>query len=100
MASATERKSIEKKAASFFTASQRQRLRRRLLAWYALHKRDLPWRQSRDPYRVWISEIMLQQTQVATVRDFFERFIRALPDVHSLAAAEETDVLRLWEGLG
>ncbi|HMC10806.1 MAG TPA: A/G-specific adenine glycosylase, partial [Pirellulaceae bacterium] len=72
----------------------------RLLAWYALHKRDLPWRQSGDPYRVWISEIMLQQTQVATVSDYFDRFMRTFPDVHSLAAAEETDVLRLWEGLG
>ncbi len=96
---ARERKPLDEES-SFFTASQRQQLRRRLLAWYADHKRDLPWRQSRDPYRVWISEIMLQQTQVATVRDYFERFIRTLPDVHSLAAADESEVLRLWEGLG
>jgi A/G-specific adenine glycosylase len=96
---ATERKSLENEL-SFFTASQRQVLRRRLLAWYSVHKRDLPWRQSRDPYRVWISEVMLQQTQVATVRDYFDRFIRTFPDLHSLAAADETDVLRLWEGLG
>ena len=82
------------------SASQQQSLRRRLLAWYAKHARDLPWRRSRDPYRVWISEIMLQQTQVATVRDYFERFIRAFPDVHPLAAADEAEVLRLWEGLG
>jgi A/G-specific adenine glycosylase len=83
-----------------FTAGEKQRLRRRLLAWYAEHARDLPWRKSRDPYRVWVSEIMLQQTQVATVRDYFERFVAMFPDVHSLAAAEEQQVLRLWEGLG
>jgi A/G-specific adenine glycosylase len=96
---ATERKSLDNEL-SFFTTPQRQILRRRLLAWYAVHKRDLPWRQSRDPYRVWISEVMLQQTQVATVSDYFDRFIGAFPDLHSLAAAEETDVLKLWEGLG
>jgi A/G-specific adenine glycosylase len=70
------------------------------LAWYAKHARDLPWRRSCDPYRVWVSEIMLQQTQVATVRDYFTRFIKAFSDVYRLAAADETDVLRLWEGLG
>ena len=70
------------------------------MAWYAEHARDLPWRRSRDPYRVWVSEIMLQQTQVATVRDYFQRFTAAFPDVHRLAAADETAVLRLWEGLG
>src|SRR6478609_967208 len=96
---ATERNSLDEES-SFLTASQRQTLRRRLLSWYATHKRDLPWRRSRDPYRVWLSEIMLQQTQVATVKDYFERFTRAFPDVESLAAAEESDVLRLWEGLG
>jgi A/G-specific adenine glycosylase len=82
------------------TSSDKQRLRRRLLAWYADHARDLPWRKSRDPYRVWVSEIMLQQTQVATVRDYFQRFVAAFPDVHSLAKAQEQQVLRLWEGLG
>src|SRR5437868_1130962 len=100
MASATERNSIDKKVASFFSATQRQLLRRRLLAWYATHKRDLPWRRSRDPYGVWISEIMLQQTQVATVGEYFARFIRTFPDVHQLAAADEGAVLREWEGLG
>ena len=83
-----------------FSAVEKQQLRRRLLAWYATHARDLPWRRSRDPYRVWISEIMLQQTQVVTVRDYFKRFIRALPNVRRLAAADEQQVLRLWEGLG
>jgi A/G-specific adenine glycosylase len=82
------------------STQQTQQLRRRLLAWYADHARDLPWRKSRDPYRVWVSEIMLQQTQVATVRDYFERFVIAFPDVHALAAADERQVLRLWEGLG
>jgi A/G-specific adenine glycosylase len=97
---ARERKANADEAGPFFSSTQRQQLRRRLLAWYALHKRDLPWRHSRDPYPVWISEIMLQQTQVATVREYFARFIRTFPDVRGLAAANEADVLRLWEGLG
>ena len=73
---------------------------RGLLAWYARAGRDLPWRRSPDPYRVWVSEIMLQQTQVDRVKDFFTRFVARFPDVASLAAAQEDDVLRLWEGLG
>ena len=100
MSTATERKSSTRQAARVFKSAQRQALRRRLLAWYRDHARDLPWRRSRDPYRVWISEVMLQQTQVATVRGYFERFVSALPDVHQLAAAEEQQVLRLWEGMG
>jgi A/G-specific adenine glycosylase len=83
-----------------FSAAQKQVLRKRLLDWYSTHARDLPWRRSRDPYRVWISEIMLQQTQVATVGAYFDRFVRAFPDVKSLASVEEAEVLRLWEGLG
>ena len=66
-----------------FTSVQKVQLRRRLLAWYAKHARDLPWRRSSDPYHVWVSEIMLQQTQVATVRGYFERFIRELPTVET-----------------
>ncbi|MGE3244588.1 MAG: A/G-specific adenine glycosylase, partial [Pirellulales bacterium] len=97
MSTATDRMPT---AAYDFTADKKQRLRRKLLAWYSDHARDLPWRKSRDPYRVWVSEIMLQQTQVATVRDYFERFVAAIPDVHTLAAADERQVLRLWEGLG
>jgi A/G-specific adenine glycosylase len=73
---------------------------RPLLAWYARAKRDLPWRRSADPYRVWVSEIMLQQTQVERVKDFFTRFVARFPDVAALAAAREPEVLRLWEGLG
>lgn len=74
--------------------------RRGLQAWYASHARDLPWRRRRDPYAVWVSEIMLQQTQVATVAPYFTRFLRAFPTLPALAAADERQVLRLWEGLG
>jgi A/G-specific adenine glycosylase len=76
------------------------RLRRRLLAWFDRHQRELPWRGTRDPYRVWISEIMLQQTQVMTVIPYFNRFLAQFPTLADLAAAEERQVLRLWEGLG
>lgn len=82
------------------TPEWRRTLARRLVAWYRRHKRDLPWRSTRDPYRIWISEIMLQQTQVVTVVPYFERFLVAFPSVHALADADEHDVLRLWEGLG
>jgi A/G-specific adenine glycosylase len=75
-------------------------VRRRLLTWFDRNRRDLPWRRSRDPYHIWISEIMLQQTQVATVIPYFQRFLAAFPTVHALAAADEQQVLRLWEGLG
>src|SRR5438874_8986906 len=78
----------------------RARFRRRLLAWYDRNARALPWRRDRDPYRVWISEIMLQQTTVTAVKPYFERFLAALPTIESLAAADEDAVLRLWEGLG
>ncbi|MHB8898559.1 MAG: A/G-specific adenine glycosylase [Thermoguttaceae bacterium] len=80
--------------------SWRDRFRRRLRLWYRVHARDLPWRRNRDPYLVWISEIMLQQTQVETVRPYFERFRQAFPTIEALAAADEEHVLRLWEGLG
>lgn len=76
------------------------KLRRRQLKWFDTHQRDLPWRHNKTPYRIWISEIMLQQTQVATVISYFKRFIERFPDVRSLAAAETEEVLRLWEGLG
>ena len=71
-----------------------------LLEWFHHGKRDLPWRRERSPYRVWMSEIMLQQTQVATVVPYFERWLARFPDVQSLAAAPVDDVLKLWEGLG
>ncbi len=74
--------------------------RRRLLAWYRQAGRDLPWRRTSDPYAVWVSEVMLQQTTVATVIPKHEAFLRAFPNVAALAAAEEQAVLRAWEGLG
>ncbi|MCA9213340.1 MAG: A/G-specific adenine glycosylase [Planctomycetales bacterium] len=77
-----------------------QQLRRRLLNWFDAHARDLPWRESRDPYKIWVSEIMLQQTQVETVRPYFKRFIERFPNVATLASSDEAEVLRLWEGLG
>ncbi|MDX2161544.1 MAG: A/G-specific adenine glycosylase [bacterium] len=71
-----------------------------LLAWYDVHHAALPWRANHDPYRVWLSEIMLQQTQVETVKPYFEKFLAAYPTVTDLAAAPLDDVLKLWEGLG
>ncbi len=81
-------------------AALRRWLGQRLLSWFARCRRDLPWRHTRDPYRIWISEVMLQQTQVATVIPYYERFLQAFPTLTALAAAEEQAVLRLWEGLG
>ena len=77
-----------------------QSLRRRLLAWFRRNARDLPWRETVDPYRVWVSEIMLQQTQVASVTPYYHRFLAMFPTVAVLASAGEADVLRMWEGLG
>jgi A/G-specific adenine glycosylase len=75
-------------------------IRKKLLSWFDRNRRDLPWRADRDPYRIWISEVMLQQTTVAAVVPYFDRFLAAFPDVKSLAAADEQQVLKLWEGLG
>jgi len=74
--------------------------RARLLAWYDAHARDLPWRKNRDPYRVWVSEIMLQQTRVAAVIEHYHEFLRRFPAVTKLAAARESSVLAAWSGLG
>lgn len=71
-----------------------------LLAWYAVHKRDLPWRGTGDPYKVWVSEIILQQTRVAQGYDYYLRFVKAFPSAADLAKAGEGEVLRLWQGLG
>ena len=71
-----------------------------LLEWYEKNKRNLPWREIASPYRVWVSEIMLQQTRVEAVKPFFERFTKRLPDVKSLAECPEDELLKLWEGLG
>ncbi len=71
-----------------------------LLAWYNVNKRSLPWREEPTPYRVWVSEIMLQQTRVEAVKEYYLRFMRELPTVEDLAACEEEKLLKLWEGLG
>lgn len=75
-------------------------MRAALLNWYDQHKRELPWRQTRDPYRVWVSEVMLQQTTVATVIPYYERFLTSFPTLDRLARAPEENVLQLWSGLG
>jgi A/G-specific adenine glycosylase len=80
--------------------SDRMVLRSRLLTWYDQHKRDLPWRADRDPYRVWLSEIMLQQTRVAAVLEHYRRFLMKFPTVQKLATAREASVLAVWSGLG
>ena len=71
-----------------------------LLPWFAEHRRDLPWRRDREPYHVWLSEIMLQQTRVEAVRGYYLRFLERLPDIAALASAPEDVLLKLWEGLG
>src|SRR5580658_2962059 len=76
------------------------RFQQRLLGWFDRHKRDLPWRRDRDPYRIWLSEIMLQQTRVAAVIDHYERFLRRFPNIEKLASAREASVLAAWSGLG
>lgn len=73
---------------------------RRLLAWFDLHKRDLPWRRTRDPYRIWLSEVMLQQTRAEAVIPHYQRFLARFPSVDELAGAPLDDVLTLWSGLG
>ena len=82
------------------TPRLRGALRRKLLAWYRAHRRDLPWRRTRDPYAIWISEAMLQQTRVETVIPYYERFLARFPDVEALATADADDVIALWAGLG
>ena len=77
-----------------------QHLPEPLLAWYRANARDLPWRRTRDPYRIWVSEIMLQQTRVAAVLGYYARFLTAFPTVEALAAAPEERLMKLWEGLG
>ena len=71
-----------------------------LLSWYEANKRDLPWRHTRDPYRIWVSEIMLQQTRVEAVIPYYERFLSRLPTVQALAECPEDELMKLWEGLG
>jgi A/G-specific adenine glycosylase len=81
-------------------AATTNRFRRALLAWYRASKRDLPWRRTNDPYRIWLSEIMLQQTRVAAAIGYYKRFLERFPTIESLASARLEEVLRLWAGLG
>jgi A/G-specific adenine glycosylase len=83
-----------------FTGRDLSLFRKQLLAWFRQFQRDLPWRRTKDPYRIWISEIMLQQTRVAAVIPYYERFLAHFPDVRALAEAPQEEVLRLWSGLG
>ena len=77
-----------------------QVLQEKLLKWFTENQRDLPWRENYDPYQVWISEIMLQQTQVKTALPYFDRWMKRFPTLKSVAAADEETLLKLWEGLG
>ena len=82
------------------TPRGRELFRRRLLVWFDAHKRELPWRRDQDPYRVWLSEIMLQQTRVAAVIEHYRRFLQRFRTIHKLAAARQASVLAAWSGLG
>jgi A/G-specific adenine glycosylase len=84
----------------FLSSRRRESFRSRLLTWYDRNRRDLPWRRTSDPYRIWLSEIMLQQTRVAAVLDHYSRFLQRFPDIQSLAKAREQSVLAAWSGLG
>ncbi len=87
-------------ASAFLSPSVKKIFAQVLLSWFDQKKRNLPWRNTKNPYAIWISEVMLQQTQVATVIPYFERFLVRFPDVLSLAVADEQEVLKLWQGLG
>src|SRR5216117_3476480 len=82
------------------SARVRTKFTRKLLAWYARAARDLPWRRTRDPYRVLVSEFMLQQTQVSRVQEYYPRFLEQFPDLESLARAKPRTVREAWDGLG
>jgi len=81
-------------------AAEMEAMRCALRSWYRENHRELPWRKTKDPYRIWVSEVMLQQTQVVTVIPYYRRFIRIFPNVKTLASAELQEVLKVWEGLG
>src|SRR5580698_3942203 len=86
--------------ACMLTNGEIKTFRKLLLAWFRQFQRNLPWRRTKDPYAVWISEIMLQQTRVAAVIPYYERFLACFPNVPALAEAPQEEVLRLWSGLG
>ena len=81
-------------------AAWRQKFRRKIVSWYRKNGRDMPWRRTSNPYRIWVSEVMLQQTQVETVKPYYHQFLTQFPTVRRLADATEQEVLRQWEGLG
>ncbi len=91
---------MSEKAELTMPGGERKAFRRALSCWYRKEQRRLPWRQTRDPYRIWVSEIMLQQTQVNTVIAYYERFLQQFPDIFALAGADLQEVLKCWEGLG
>ena len=72
----------------------------KLISWYRANRRELPWRRTSDPYMIWISEVILQQTRVVQGLDYFNRFIARFPDVQTLAAAHQDEILKYWQGLG
>lgn len=91
---------LEKYGVSMWEEDKIRSFRKKLLAWYDENKRDLPWRRSKNPYHIWVSEIMLQQTRVDTVIPYYERFLEWFPTVESLAITPEERLLKAWEGLG
>jgi len=80
--------------------TSKEKIQSKLLRWFEKDKRDLPWRKTRDPYTIWVSEIMLQQTQVATVIPYYQKFLKSFPTLHHLAKSDLSKVLKVWEGLG
>ena len=96
-----DRLQISEREDTFLEPKERLRaMEKPLLAWYGSRARVLPWREDPKPYRVWVSEIMLQQTRVEAVKPYFERFMDALPEIKDLAEAEDDRLMKLWEGLG
>lgn len=91
---------FQKQPYSRFDETRAQNIASALLQWYDEHARDLPWRRSRDPYKIWVSEIMAQQTRMTALLPYYERFMERFPSVEALAAADVDEVLKLWEGLG
>jgi len=96
----TDEMTLKSAISEIAKTAERRCFRRSLLRWFDLHKRNLPWRQDRDPYRVWLSEIMLQQTRVNAVTDYYEQFLRRFPTIETLASAPESAVLAAWSGSG
>lgn len=97
---AGKRKKKSRKNIRHLTPGRLRVLQSRLLYWYKTQRRDLPWRRTREPYRIWVSEVMLQQTQTAKVLAYYDRFLARFPDVAALAKASQDEVLKAWEGLG